>query len=71
MEAAKDKAEQEQGVTFLYPDTGLFQEICEPMHMEMLEQYPVLKPVYDRIQEYNAQYTSKAEQEVLSDESVS
>lgn len=71
VEAAKDKAEQEQGVTFLYPDTGLFQEICEPMHMEMLEQYPVLKPVYDRIQEYNAQYTSKAEQEVLSDESVS
>lgn len=70
VDAAKDKAENEQGVTFLYPDTSLFQEICEPMHAEMLEQYPALKPVYDRIQKYNAEYISEAE-EVSTDESVS
>lgn len=70
VEAAKDKAENEQGVTFLYPDTALFQEICEPMHMEMLEQYPVLKPVYDKIQEHNAANAS-AGKEVLTDESAS
>ena len=30
VEAAKEKAQNEQGVTFLYPDTKPFQEICEP-----------------------------------------
>ena len=32
VEAAKDKAQNEQGVQFLYPDTKPFQEICMPMH---------------------------------------
>lgn len=58
VEAAKDKAANEQGVTFLYPDTKPFQEICEPMHTTMLEQYPVLKPIYDRIQQHNLEYPS-------------
>lgn len=61
VEAAKNKAANEQGVTFLYPDTRPFQEICEPMHAKMLEQYPDLRPIYDRIQEYNAQYPAKTE----------
>lgn len=60
VEAAKDKAENEQNVTFLYPDTQLFQEICEPMHEDMLKKYPDLKPIYDKIQEHNAQHPSEA-----------
>lgn len=61
VEAAKDKAENDQGVTFLYPDTKPFQEICEPMHADMLDKYPDLAPIYDKIMEYNAQYPSEAE----------
>lgn len=64
VEAAKEKAENEQGVTFLYPDTRPFQEICEPMHESMLKSYPELKPVYDKIQDYNTKYPAEAEQEV-------
>ena len=60
VEAAKDKAENEQNVTFLYPDTQLFQEICDPMHEDMLKKYPDLKPIYDKIQEHNAQHPSEA-----------
>ncbi len=71
VEAAKDKAEKVQGVTFLYPDTKPFQDICEPMHEKMLEQYPDLKPIYDKIQEYNVQYPATTEQEVQFDESIS
>lgn len=55
---AKDRAENEQGVKFLYPDTKPFQEACEPMHASMLEQYPDLVPIYDAIQAYNEQYPS-------------
>ncbi len=61
VEAAKEKAEKEQGVTFLYPDTKLFQEICEPMHESMLKSYPDLQSIYDRIQEYNRKYPASAE----------
>ena len=61
VEAAKDKAENEQGVTFLYPDTRPFQEVCEPMHGKMLKQYPDLEPIYDKIQEYNTQYPAETE----------
>lgn len=61
VEAAKDKAENEQGVTFLYPDTQAFQEICKPMHQDMLKQYPDLQPIYDKIQDHNAEHPSTAE----------
>lgn len=56
--AAKDRAANEQGVQFLYPDTKPFQEACAPMHAEMLAQYPNLAPIYDAIQVYNEQYPS-------------
>lgn len=61
VEAAKDKAANEQGVTFLYPDTEPFQEICEPMHESMLKSYPDLKPIYEKIQEHNEEYPAVAE----------
>lgn len=56
--AAKDRAANEQGVQFLYPDTKPFQEACAPMHEDMLAQYPDLRPIYDAIQKYNEQYPS-------------
>lgn len=57
---AKDRAANEQGVQFLYPDTKPFQETCAPMHQAMLEQYPELAPIYDAIQAYNEQYPSES-----------
>ena len=61
VESAKEKAAGEQGVTFLYPDTKPFQEICMPMHETVLGQYPELVPIYNKIQEYNERYPSEAE----------
>ncbi len=61
VEAAKDKAENEQGVVFLYPDTKPFQETCSAMHREMLDKYPELKTIYDKIQEHNQQHPSEKE----------
>ena len=55
---AKDKAENEQHVNFLYPDTAPFQEAMAPLHGSVLEANPELQPIYDRIQEYNAEYTA-------------
>ncbi len=58
VESARDRAANEQGVTFLYPDTKPFQEACAPMHEDMLQKYPDLAPIYDAIQAYNEQYPS-------------
>lgn len=60
VEEAKDRAQNEQGVQFLYPDTKPFQEICEPMHQSMLDAHPDLKPIYDAIQVHNEEYPSTA-----------
>lgn len=57
VEEAKEKASNEQGVTFNYPDIRPFQEICEPMHKDILKQYPNLQPLYDKIQEHNVKDT--------------
>ena len=54
VEEAKNQAEQEQGVTFTYPDIAPFQEAVAPMHQEMLDNYPDLAPIYELIQEHNA-----------------
>ncbi len=56
--AAKKKAEEEQHVNFLYPDTAPFQEAMAPLHDSVLSENPELQPIYDRIQEYNAEYTA-------------
>jgi len=56
--SSKEKAEQELGVKFNYPDVTLFQDICAPMQQSFLEQYPNLKPIYDKIQAHNAESLS-------------
>ena len=60
VEAAKNKAETEQGVIFSYPDQEPFVGACRPLHESVLENNPDIQPIYDAIQEYNALY---AEQE--------
>ena len=54
VETAKDRAANQQGVTFLYPEVQPFQEICTPMHRDLLEDYPDLAPIYEGIQAWNA-----------------
>lgn len=63
VEDARDKAETVQKVQFLYPDTRPFQEICTPMHQDFLSGHPDILPVYQKIQEYNAEYPPAPEQE--------
>lgn len=58
VEEAKDRAENEQDVNFIYPDIEPFQEVLQPMHEDMLEQYPDLAPIYELIQEHNAEFDS-------------
>lgn len=61
VEKAKDKAENEQRVTFIYPDQGPFVEACMPLHTAVLENNPDIRPMYDAIQEYNERYAGAAE----------
>ena len=58
IESSKEKAEKELGVKFNYPDVTLFQDICSPMQQSFVEQYPNLKPIYDKIQAHNAESLS-------------
>lgn len=57
---AKEKAETEQHVTFIYPDTAPFQSACMPLHTQVLTENPDLQETYDRIQDYNEAYPSEA-----------
>lgn len=50
VEEAKVQAE-EMGVEFLYPDIEPFKAKVLPLHDELLEQNPKLKPIYDQIQQ--------------------
>lgn len=61
VEKAKDKAENEQGVQFIYPDQAPFVEACMPLHTSVLENNPDIQPMYDAIQVYNEQYPSVTE----------
>ena len=61
VEEAKEKAENEQGVNFSYPDITPFQEAVAPMHDEMLEEYPDLAPIYELVQEHNAEYPADSQ----------
>jgi len=56
VEASKEKAEKEQGVTFIYPDQQPFVEACKPLHQTVLNQNPNIKPIYDAVQVYNTKY---------------
>ena len=53
---AKQKAETEQKVQFVYPDQAPFKEACMPLHESVLANNPAIKPIYEKIQEYNRKY---------------
>lgn len=55
---AKEKAQSEQNVQFIYPDQKPFVEACMPLHESMLNKNPALRDIYDAIQVYNQQYPS-------------
>ena len=61
VENAKDKAQNEQGVVFIYPDQEPFVEACKPLHESVLSGNPDIQPIYDMIQEYNTLYPSVEE----------
>lgn len=48
---AKEQAEKEMNVQFIYPDVELFKEKVLPLHGEVLAANPKLKPIYDKVQE--------------------
>ena len=58
---AKEKAQSEQGVQFLYPDQQPFVDACMPLHEKVLSNNAAIQPIYDKIQEYNARYPAETE----------
>ena len=61
VEDSINNAINNQGVEFIYPDTKPFQEAVLPLHKSVLSDIPAIQPVYDMIQDYNAQFTEAAE----------
>ena len=61
VEAAKQKAENEQNVKFTYPDQEPFKQACLPLHQSVLERNTEIQDIYDKIQRYNELYSSEAE----------
>lgn len=68
IEAAKDKAQNEMGVQFFYPDTAPFMEAVLPLHDEVLANNPALQATYDAIQVYNAKYSGLSNEEKATDD---
>lgn len=58
VEDSINNAINNQGVEFIYPDTKPFQDAVLPLHESVLADIPAIQPVYDMIQEYNAEYTA-------------
>ena len=61
VENAKEKAVNEQGVEFLYPDQNEFVEAVAPLTEEVLSRNTKLQAYYDLIQDYNNQFPAKKE----------
>lgn len=56
---AKDKAENELGVEFIYPDQKPFVDAVSPLTQEVLKRNEKLIPFYEAIQKYNKQFPAK------------
>lgn len=55
VDEAKERAENEMGVEFNYPDTEIFRQTVQPLHEKMLEENPSLQPMYDAIMQKTAE----------------
>lgn len=53
IEIAKKEASEQMGVEFIYPEVEPFKEKLLPLHEEILNENPKLKPIYDNIQKVN------------------
>ena len=71
MNEALDRAVNEQGVNILYPDTAPFQEAMAPLHDSVLAANPDLQPIYDKVQEYNAQFAVAPAEDAAEEEEAS
>ena len=60
VENAKNKAQNEMGVNFYYPDTAPFQEACMPIHDSVVKGNAILEEIYAKITAYNEQYRGVA-----------
>lgn len=60
VEEAKEIAQRDMGVTFIYPDLEPFQASVQSMQQEMLDENPSIVDVYTHIQKINEQ-TKEAE----------
>lgn len=58
VQAARDKAENEMGVNFIYPEIEPFQEAVMSLHESVIADNPDLQPIYNLVQEYNEMYSS-------------
>ena len=52
----KNKALNEQGVEFIYPDTKPFQNAVMPLHKNFLSENPDIGHVYNSIQQINVKH---------------
>lgn len=57
VENAKQIAQKDMGVEFIYPDISLFKEKVSNVQQEMLEANPNIQDLYDHIQTYNKEYS--------------
>ncbi len=57
VEEAKEKAEKEKGVTFVYPDTEPFRDAVISLHEKIVGNNKELESIYNKIQAYNEQYS--------------
>lgn len=67
VEKARERAETQQKVQFLYPDQAPFVEACMPLHRAVLEKNPQLQPIYEAIQSYNERYPAVTEDNTLAE----
>ena len=59
VEKAKDRAANELGVEFIYPDQKPFVDAVAPLTKEVLQRNEKLVPFYEKIQDYNKKYPAK------------
>ena len=61
VEQAKEIAQDDMGVEFIYPDINLFKDKVSNVQQEMLDANPDIQDLYDHIQMYNEKYANTSD----------
>ena len=61
VEQAKEIAQDDMGVEFIYPDINLFKDKVSNVQQEMLDANPDIQDLYDHIQMYNGKYANTSD----------